>query len=231
MTLLIGAKANGAVVIGADRKTIRGGESHYDDKLFEFQIGGKLIIAAEGLTGIRDDFFLLLRAELQRLRGVETLYEVKLIAEDIIANLTERYSERIDDPSPVAVLMGGREQLNRGPSLLYFIHGVGYGEQVSMRCSGHGGTYAHSLAKFLVEPSICENLTPEEVARRIAFIIFWVSEDVDSTVGGQPQVAVIRDESDDVEYLTHTMIREVKSQVDKVKKDFATCVGFECTET
>ncbi len=231
MTLLIGAKANGAVVIGADRKTIRGGESQYDNKLFEFEIGGKLIIAAEGLTGIRDDFFLLLRAELQRLRGVETLYEVKLIAEDIIANLTERYSERIDDPSPVAVLMGGREYLNRGLSVLYFIHGVGYGEQVSMRCSGHGGTYAHSLAKFLIDPLICENLTPEEVAKRIAFIIFWVSEDVDSTVGGQPQVGIIRDESDSVEYLTHTIIREVKTQVDKIKKEFAPCVGFVCEET
>ena len=193
-TLIIGAKCIDGIVIGSDRKIQRGGETSYANKIFEFDVGGKVIFAAEGLTGIRDDFFYLLNSEIRRRRVVDTLYEIKLIVEDIIANLTERYGERVDEPSPVGVLMGGLESLTRGLAQVYYVHGVGYGELVTFRCSGHGANYAYSIAKFLCGHPMCENMTSDEVATRIAYTISWVSEEVDSTVGGLPSIAIMKDE-------------------------------------
>ena len=60
-TLIVGIRCKDGIVIGSDRKILRGGEAEYATKVFEFDIGGKILFAAEGLTGIRDDFFLLQR--------------------------------------------------------------------------------------------------------------------------------------------------------------------------
>jgi hypothetical protein len=59
-----------------------GEEPHYGDKIFE--ING-VVFAFEELTGIRDDFLLLLRSELAR--GASSLYEVSLVVEDIVEQL------------------------------------------------------------------------------------------------------------------------------------------------
>lgn len=88
MTLIIGAKCRDGIVIGSDRKIQRGGETSFDNKIFEFDVGGKILFAAEGLTGIRDDFFYLLKSAITSRRVIDTLYEVKLLVEDIIVNLS-----------------------------------------------------------------------------------------------------------------------------------------------
>jgi 20S proteasome alpha/beta subunit len=219
LTLIIGARCVDGIVIGSDRKIQRGGETSYENKIFEFDVGGKILFAAEGLTGIRDDFFYLLESAITSRRVIDTLYEVKLLVEDIIANLSERYGERVRDPSPVGVLMGGLEQLKGGSAIVYYIHGVGYGEQVSFRCSGHGGQYAYSIAKFLCGPNICENLDTNEVARRIAYIISWVSEDVDSTVGGLPSIAIMKNGQPTVNYLADEILKEIQAKVGNHKLD------------
>jgi hypothetical protein len=77
-------------------------------------------LAVEGLTGIRDDFLYLLNIELERRRGVDSLYEMKVIAEDIVASLAERYRERIREESPIGVLMAGRAaHAGKGYALLH----------------------------------------------------------------------------------------------------------------
>jgi hypothetical protein len=65
-----------------------GEEPHYGDKIFE--IDG-VVFAFEELTGIRDDFLLLLRSELAR--GASSLYEVSLVVEDIVEQLWRRYEQ------------------------------------------------------------------------------------------------------------------------------------------
>jgi len=220
-TLIIGVRGKDGIVIGSDRKLIRGGETEFSDKIFEFDIGGKILFAAEGLTGIRDDFFLLLNYEIRRRRGVDTLYEVKIIVEDIISELTDRYRDRIREPYPIGVLMGGLERISEGKAALYYVHAEGYGEQVAFRCTGHGGDYGYSLAKFLCGPHLATELSTEDIAKRIAFVISWVAEDVDSMVGGDPDVFIVRDENPNVEQLPKEDVdKEVKHTKD-AKKDFS----------
>lgn len=229
MTLIIGTKCCDGIVIGSDRKIQRGGETSYANKIFEFNVGGKILFAAEGLTGIRDDFFYLFNSAIESRRAIDTLYEVKLLVEDIIANLSERYAERVQETSPVGVLMGGLENLTQGPALVYYIHGVGYGEQVAFRCSGHGGEYAYSVAKFLCGPHICQNLETKEVARRIAYAILWVSEEVDSTVGGLPSVVMMKNNDQNVSYLEDEGLRKIEETVKEHRRDLPKMFGL-CNE-
>lgn len=164
MTLIIGTKCADGVALGTDRKVIRGGEVEYGNKIFE---EGNAIFAVEGLTGIRDDFLLLLRNDIRQQRGIDTLHEMKVIVEDIIEVLSRRYRDRINDESPVGVLMCGLEDVNGGNAKMYYIHGVSYGEETNFLCTGRGGTYATSIAKFLCN----SRLSVEENARLIAYVI------------------------------------------------------------
>ncbi len=217
MTLIIGVRCKNGVVLGSDRKVLRGGEVEYSNKIF---IINNVALAVEGLTGIRDDFLYLLEIELRRRRVVDTLYEMKTIAEDIIAELSERYRDRVREESPIGVLMAGREYLNHGKAQLYYIHGVGYGEAVEFLCTGHGGPYATSIAKFLLR----KDLDVVENAKRIAFVISWIAEDVDVTVGGDPDVVIIRDDeptAKPVEHLDENTINTMKRRAKEIKEKLA----------
>jgi len=225
-TLIIGARCKDGIVIASDRKVARESEIEYTNKVFELDLGGPVLFAAEGLTGIRDDFFLLLNAEMRRRKGVDTLYEVKVIVEDIIANLTERYAERVRDPNPIGVLMGGLEDLTKGRATFYYIHAPGYGESCSFICTGHGGSYAHSLAKFLIDPNICPDLIADETAKRVAFVISWVAKDVDSTVGGVPQVTILRDNNVKTETLSDELTEAQQQAMVAKRQELARVLGL-----
>jgi 20S proteasome alpha/beta subunit len=215
MTLIIGIRCKNGVVIATDQKAIRGGEAEYTNKIFEIN---NVALAIEGLTGLADDFLYLLDLELRRRRGVDTLYEMKVIAEDIVSDLTQTYEDRVKEKSPIGILMAGREQLTQGKAKLYYIHGVGYGESVEFLCSGHGGPYATTLAKFLLN----KELDCDENAKRAAFVISWIAEDVDITVGGDPNVAIILDSETPserpIKYLSRDIVNQMKEYANKIKK-------------
>jgi 20S proteasome alpha/beta subunit len=225
-TLIVGVRCQDGVIVASDRKVTRGSEIEYTNKVFELDIGGPLLFVAEGLTGIRDDFFLLLNTEVKRRKGVDTLYEVKIIVEDIIANLTERYAERVREATPIGVLMAGLEDITKGPATLYYIHAPGYGELVSFICSGHGGSCAYPLAKFLLDPFIQQQLPTEEAAKRVAFVIAWVAEDVDSTVGGVPQITMLKNNNLKVETLPDDSIAIQEEAVKEKKSKLAEVLGL-----
>ncbi len=225
-TLIIGVKCRDGVVIASDRKIDRGGETEYSNKVFEFDLGGPVLFAAEGLTGIRDDFFLLLETEVQRRKGVDSLYEVKIIVEDIIANLTERYAERVSESSPIGVLMAGLRDLTKGMAMLYYIHAPGYGEQVSFMCTGHGGPYAYPLAKFLFDPSVQPSICIDEAVKRSAFVIAWVGEDVDSTVGGTPQVAILKNDNRKTEAPPDETIKAIEEAMREKRSKLTELLGL-----
>ncbi len=207
MTLLIGVRGKDGIALGADQKVMRGGEADYASKI---QIVEGAAFATEGLTGMADDFFLLLRAEVARKKGFGNLYEAKTIAEDIISELTARYKNRLSESSLVGVLMAGLEDITSGPAKMYYIYSEGYGEAVDFRCTGSGAPYATALVKFLRK----KDETAEENAKKIAYTIHWVSEDVSTEVGGDPQVAILHDGKADFVWLS---AEEVKRQGDAAK--------------
>lgn len=57
MTLIIGARCVDGIVIGTDRKVMRGPEPSYDNKIVE---RSNVIFGVAGVTGIRDDLLDLL---------------------------------------------------------------------------------------------------------------------------------------------------------------------------
>ena len=226
MTLIIGFRSKNGVAIGSDRKLLRGMEVEYSPKYFIFE---PVVFVAEGLTGIVDDFYYILRSELGRRRGVDTLYELKIIAEDIIMELSERYGERVGQRAPVGVLLAGLENITYGEARLYYIHGEGYGEHVDFVCTGHGGPYALSLAKFLLD----NNVDIEENAKRIAYTLLWVAEEVDTAVGGLPDVLIIKDRKEPVkdireivEKLDEDPIRKIMKKIKEDKRKLPQILGF-----
>jgi len=219
MTLIIGARCSDGIILAADRKIMRGGEPDYMDKIFVLD---DVVLAFEGLTGIRDDFLLLLRSERDRSRGFTSLYEMKLVVEDIVADLYRRYCERLGEDASIGALLGGLAGISKGRAELYYVYPQGYGESVRYRCSGHGADYAHSIAKFLLKPedSVQEN------AYRASFIISWVSDDIDATVGGTPQVTMLRDDTAGVQYLSEKLVEKAAQNARQLKPKLTETLGL-----
>lgn len=219
MTLILGVRCTDGIVLAADRKTIRGGETDYRDKIFEL---GNTLLAFEGLTGVCDDFLLLLRSEMDRIRGFTNIYEMKLVVEDIIGDLSNRYCERLGEAGSIGTLLGGLSNISTGRAELYYVHPQGYAESVRYRCSGHGADYAHSIAKFL----LASTNSCQDNAFLSAFIISWVSEDVDMLVGGKPQVAIIKDNDASVVYLPDNLIQRAVQRARQLKPRLANAFGL-----
>ncbi len=165
------------------------------------------------MTGLQDDFLLVLRSEADTTRGFSSLYQAKLLIEDIVADFSSRYVERLGEDAYFGALLGGLSGIQSGLAELYYIHPQGYGEAVPYRCSGHGADYAHSLAKYLLTPDV----PLEDSAYRAAFVISWVSEEIDSTVGGTPQVAMIRDQDPRVTYLDSRDVGEAGEHAEQTR--------------
>lgn len=204
MTLLVGVTGSDGIALGTDRKVMRGGETYFSDKIHIVQ---DVAFATEGYTGIAEDFLLLLEQEITRKKGFDSLYEAKTVAEDVIAELGQRYSGRLGD-STIGLIMAGLENIKKGPAKMYYVHSEGYGEIIRFRCSGSGGRYAHTLAKFLQD----ENQSAEENARRMAFVIHWISEDVTADVGGKPHVATLLNDKPGFNWLSHEEIDKRANQ-------------------
>jgi len=59
----------------------------------------------------------------------------------------------------------------------------------------------------------------------VAFIISWVAEDVDVTVGGDPDVAIVRDSDkptgEPIEFLDANLVNSMKIKAKEVKERFS----------
>ena len=221
MTLVIGAKSSDGIVIATDQLAMRGGEPSYSNKIFEI---GRVIFALAGPTGVSEDFLLLLEDEEKRQKGFSRLYEVKVIVEDIVSELSKRYITRLGESGSISAVMGGLSEITRGEAQIYHILPQGYGEITrDLICIGSGSPYANCIVKFLCDTK----LSVEENAYLTAFVIFWVSEEVSRTVGGTPQVAMIRNENPSIEHLEQIRIQEAKKQVNEVRKNLRKSFGLE----
>ena len=57
------------------------------------------------------------------------------------------------------------------------------------------------------------------MAKMIAFTISWVAEDIDASVGGKPQVLMVKNENPSVETLEDDIIEEMKNKAKETKKN------------
>jgi len=218
MAAVLGIRCNDGVVLAADRKTVRGGETDYRTKIFE--VGGMLLVF-EGITDIYDDFLPSLDSAMDRIRGFTNIYETKLFLEDIVGDLNKRYRERLGPEGSIGTLLAGLSRISAGNAVLYYVRPQGYAEPVNYRCSGHGADYAHSIARFLFNStSSCQNN-----AFLAAFFISWVSEDVDMTAEGEPQVAIVKDETG-VEYPSNDLVIQASQRAKQLKSRFANALGL-----
>ena len=218
MTPILGIRCNDGVVLAADRKTVRGGETDYRTKIFE--VGG-MLLAFEGITDIYDDFLPSLDSAIDKIKGLTNIYETKLFLEDIVGDLNKRYRERLGPEGSIGTLLAGLSRISARNAVLYYIHPQGYAEPVNYRCSGHGADSAHSIAKFLFNStSSCQNN-----AFLAAFFISWVSEDVDITLGSEPQVAIVKDNTG-VEYPSNDLVIQASQKARQLKSRFANGLGL-----
>lgn len=220
MTLVIGAKSSDGIVIASDQLAMRGGEPSYSNKIFEI---GRVVFGLAGPTGVSEDFLLLLDDEEKRRKGFSRLYEVKVTVEDIVSELSKRYIERLGESGGISAIMGGLSEITRGEAQLYHILPQGYGEITrDLICIGSGSPYATCIIKFLCKT----DLSVEENAYLAAFVIFWVSEEVSRTVGGTPQIAMIRNQKPKIEHLDSARIQDAKKKAEQARKNLGKVFGL-----
>jgi 20S proteasome alpha/beta subunit len=109
VTLLMGVRGKDGIVLGADQKIMRGGEASYAPKIHPIN---NVLFATEGLTGLADDFLLLLQQEAALKKGFTSLYEAKTVAEDVVSELTKRYKERLEGDSYLYGCYPGGSRIN-----------------------------------------------------------------------------------------------------------------------
>jgi 20S proteasome alpha/beta subunit len=200
-TLIIGVRAKDGIVLGSDRKIVRGGESEFTEKIRDLKIkeNSPLIFASAGYIGVIEDFLEVFEETLiqQSNEGkINSLLAIKWLAEDLVANFETRYAPKLEG-TPLEFIFGGLSKLDSGKARLYTIMSRGFGERInSYHIIGHGSPYTQTIAKYLfpVQENGKINLTCNEILPRIATCIYWIGEEIDYLVGGKPQIVYILDE-------------------------------------
>jgi 20S proteasome alpha/beta subunit len=196
LTIILGARCKDGVLIAADRRIVRGTEYEEEEKIFTPVEG--VVAAASGLTGIMDKFLKAVEAGATAAR-VQSLDEVISGIEDVTAGLRERYEKRLgeDGKGFLEVLVGGLTNLSSGEAEIYHVLPQGYAERIKRYLViGHGEPYVKPFVKALYR----EGITCEEMARISTFAILVVERlELNSTVGGKPQIYTIIDNQKAIE--------------------------------
>lgn len=205
-TLIIGAKGKNGIVLGGDRKVMRGGETDFEDKVRILKVkAAPIIFAAAGLLGVIEDFLEIFEKTLIaniKEGKIISLLSVKIMAEDLVETIERRYGPKFGMTSIFKFILGGLSELTKGEARLYEIGSPGYGEKIKYySLIGHGRDYSRTIGKYLFPiPSSCENssLSCSEIIPRISACINWISGDIDDYVGGDPQILYILDNKPEV---------------------------------
>mgnify|MGYP000542392653 CR=1 FL=1 len=126
-TLVIGARGKDGIVIGADRKVVRGESSSLEDKIkvFEIKVGeeesGNIIFSATGYTGIWEDFledFISSLKENVEESNIRNLKDVKMFAEVSLEQVYLHYLPSLGKGF-IHFILGGLREITKGDALLY----------------------------------------------------------------------------------------------------------------
>jgi len=225
-TLIIGVRGKDGIVLGADTKTTRGQETDFEEKLKSIVTVNKapIVFAGAGAVGVIEDFIEIFEKTLRtnlREGKITSLLTIKIIAEDLVAKAEERYGPKLGQP-PLHFIFGGLSELNTGEARLYEIGSPGYGQKIKY-CSlvGHGSPYARTIAKYLfprsrgVVPLNCKEIVP-----RIAACIYWIQEEIDDSVGGDPQIVYVSDKNPEIKRGTYNKTK-ISKRVAGMKRNIA----------
>lgn len=222
-TLIIGVRGKDGIVLGGDTKTMRGGETDYEKKVKTITTveGAPIIFASAGIIGVIDDFIEIfektLIANIQEGK-INSLLSIKMIAEDLVEKTEERYGPKIGE-YPLHFILGGLSELSKGDARLYEIGPRGFGSKIKYACLvGHGRDYARTLAKYLFPrhngkiPLECK-----VIVSRIAACIYWIREEIDDYVGGDPQIVYISDKEPEIKDGKYNK-GKISKRVDELKE-------------
>lgn len=200
-TLVVGVHGQDGIVLAADTKVIRGGETDYEHKVRRFEIGpdSPIMFASAGAVGVIEDFVEMFEATLKEniaAGKISSLLTIKWIAENLVETTEERYGPKLQEPC-LHFLLGGLSSLSKGKAVLYEIGAPGYGQKTKYSTFvGHGTPYARTIGKYLFPRDNKAGAVPlkcEEIVSRVAFCIRWIGEEVDSYVGCDAQVMHLLD--------------------------------------
>ncbi len=201
-TLVIGVHGQDGIVLAADTKVIRGGETDYEHKVRKFEIApdSPIIFASAGAVGVIEDFVELFEKTLTEniaAGKVGSLLAIKMMAENLVETTEERYAPKLQEPS-LHFVLGGLSSLSNGKAVLYEIGFPGYGQKTKYSAFvGHGSPYARTIGKFLFPRDNKAGAIPlkcADIVNRVAFCVQWVGEKVDSYVGCDAQIMYLLDD-------------------------------------
>jgi 20S proteasome alpha/beta subunit len=230
-TLLIGVRGKDGVVLGADTKVVRGGETDFETKIRQFTVGkASITFAGAGVVGVIDDFIEIFEKTLaENIKGgkITSLLSIKIIAEDLVDRAEQRYGPKLGQP-PLHFILGGLSDLEKGRATLYEIGSGGFGQKVKyVTLVGHGSPYARTISKYLFPRETKAGHVPlacAQVVPRIAFCVYWIREEVDDYVGGEAQVICVLDDNPQVVTGRYNKAK-VAAEVERVKRTL-TSINF-----
>jgi 20S proteasome alpha/beta subunit len=235
-TLIIGVRGKDGIVLGGDTKALRGGETDFENKVRTITPLEKtpIIFAGAGIVGVIDDFIEIFQKTLFdniKAGKISSLLSIKMIAEDLVEKAEERYGPKVGE-FPLHFILGGLSNLDTGEARLYEIGPGGFGQKIKYACLvGHGSRYARTIAKYLFPRDSRKGIIPfdcKEIVSRLAACIYWIREEIDNYVGGDPQVACILDNGSEIKDGTYNKMK-ILHTINKMK-DALRNIKFEAKE-
>ena len=191
MTLIIGARCQDGIVLAADRRRLARYEKGPDAiKLFKLSCGA--VLAGAGDDAVLNEARILIERRVEELHRQEPrlkLFDIVEITISVVNELINCYRDKIEES--FGYVLAGLENINSGIARVYTIYGAGFSD-VPWACIGSGSSYARPLVELLLAQG---NLSTEEASKTMPALFTLVSN-VQTTVGGGVDIAIIKDEQD-----------------------------------
>jgi 20S proteasome alpha/beta subunit len=221
LTCIIGLVCKDGVLIASDRRIVRGPEALEERKIHELKIGEDVVgvVAASGLTGMRDNFLEESALEIAA-RRIVNVRELKESMEDAAYRIYTRYSERLKEDAEINALVACLENLSSGKAKLYQLYSNGYMDEIKTYSSLGSST---PLTLPFLKAAYHDNLTLEQATRLSIFIIMYIQRfELDRNVGGKPMIALVKN-GEGVKILGEEeidkLVNEIKSLLETYKNE------------
>ena len=194
MTLIIGKRCCDGVILGADRRSLRGLEPNEQNKINQIRleidsVKSQILLAGAGVGAFWEEIAWSSEHYINGINEpkVKTFIDAVSGVSLLSTNLSVRYQHGGMDEQ-LGCVLAGLDMLNTGKAKLYYFAGVGFSETAFI-CLGSGSAYALSLAGVLLNAT---DITTDE-AMRFLPLIFLLVERVTVSVAGGPDIFIVKD--------------------------------------